>query len=79
MPLCKIRTTKPDGRYLWFYSSDGPPPAAGFGGCTVNLVRQNAGGAFEERVVERYRRETGLPAKMYCCAVVDGLRLHRME
>ena len=27
MPLRKTRITKPDGRYLWYYTWDGPPPA----------------------------------------------------
>jgi UDPglucose--hexose-1-phosphate uridylyltransferase len=27
MPLQKTRITKPDGRYLWYYTWEGPPPA----------------------------------------------------
>jgi hypothetical protein len=26
-------------------------------------------------VIERYRRRTGLPAEMYVCEAVDGLRI----
>ena len=48
---------------------------AGFGGCTVNLVRADAIDAFSEQVVARYRNETGLPAEMYVCRAVDGLRV----
>ncbi len=48
---------------------------AGFGGCTANLVRSEAVEQFGERVVERYRRDTGLPATMYRCRAVDGLRV----
>ncbi len=48
---------------------------AGFGGCTVNLVRADAIGAFSEKVVARYRNETGLPAEMHVCRAVDGLRV----
>jgi galactokinase len=48
---------------------------AGFGGCTVNLVRADAIDSFSERVVPRYRNETGLPAEMHVCRAVDGLRV----
>jgi galactokinase len=47
---------------------------AGFGGCTVNLVRSDALDAFRQQVVETYRARTGLPAEMYVCRAVDGLR-----
>ncbi len=49
---------------------------AGFGGCTVNLVREDAIEAFAEDVVERYARETGLDARMLLCRASDGLRVH---
>jgi galactokinase len=48
---------------------------AGFGGCTVNLVRADAVEEFEARVVGAYRRESGLSATMYRCRAVDGLRV----
>ncbi len=48
---------------------------AGFGGCTVNLVRQEAVDSFREQVIETYRSRTGLPAEMYVCEAVDGLRI----
>jgi galactokinase len=48
---------------------------AGFGGCTVNLVERDAVDGFESKVVERYRGKTGLPAEMFVCASVDGLRV----
>ena len=51
--------------------------AAGFGGCTVNLVRANAVDAFRQQVVETYRARTGLAAEMYVCRAVDGLRTVR--
>ncbi len=44
----------------------------GFGGCTVNIVREDALGAFETEVVEEYRRQTGLDAKMYILEGVEG-------
>jgi galactokinase len=48
---------------------------AGFGGCTVNLVRGDSIDAFREQVVTRYQNETGLPAEMHVCRAVDGLRV----
>jgi galactokinase len=48
---------------------------AGFGGCTVNLVHETAIDSFREQVIEPYRRRTGLPAEMYVCEAVDGLRI----
>jgi galactokinase len=48
---------------------------AGFGGCTVNVVRDTAVDRFREQVIEPYRRRTGLPAEMYVCKAVDGLRI----
>ena len=48
---------------------------AGFGGCTVNLVRADGIDNFREHVVARYRDETGLPAEMHVCRAVDGLRV----
>jgi galactokinase len=48
---------------------------AGFGGCTVNLVRAEALAGLERDVVEPYARETGLRAGMYVCRPAGGLRL----
>jgi galactokinase len=48
---------------------------AGFGGCTVNLVRQEAIDSFREQVLDAYRSRTSLPAEMYVCEAVDGLRI----
>jgi len=48
---------------------------AGFGGCTVNLVRQEAVDNFRRQVIEVYRGRTGLPAEMHVCEAVDGLRI----
>jgi len=50
---------------------------AGFGGCTVSLVRAEAVETFREDVVARYRTETGREGRMYVCRVADGLKLHR--
>jgi galactokinase len=50
---------------------------AGFGGCTVNLVRADAVEDFRQHVIEVYRARTGLPGEMYVCRAVDGLRTVR--
>ncbi len=52
---------------------------AGFGGCTVNLVRREALDAFEEQVIAPYRERTGLPARAYVTAAHGGLRTWRTE
>ncbi len=57
--------------------TDGVPGArltgAGFGGCTVNLVRAEALAAFEARVLSEYRERTGLTVTVYECHAADGL------
>lgn len=50
---------------------------AGFGGCTVNLVRAEAVDAFQREVLGRYNHEMGLPGKAYVCRAAEGLRLRR--
>jgi galactokinase len=51
---------------------------AGFGGCTVNLVRSDALEAFRETVMARYCAEMGRDGHTYVCRAADGLRLHRV-
>jgi galactokinase len=48
---------------------------AGFGGCTVNLVRAETIDEFRAGVVERYATETGLPAEMLVCSPSGGLEV----
>ena len=48
---------------------------AGFGGCTVNLVREEALEAFQRQVVDAYRERTGLPARMHLVRAAGGLRV----
>ncbi len=52
---------------------------AGFGGCTVNLVRTEAQSSFRETVLEGYAKHTGLAASMYVCRASAGLRLWAAE
>jgi galactokinase len=45
---------------------------AGFGGCTVNLVRAGAAEAFAEAVRRGYQDALGLRAEIYVCRASDG-------
>ena len=45
---------------------------AGFGGCTVNLVRADAAESFAEAVKAGYRKALGLDADIYVCKASDG-------
>lgn len=45
---------------------------AGFGGCTVNLVREENVEDFIPRLVEEYGHKTGLQAKVYLCHASQG-------
>ena len=45
---------------------------AGFGGCTVNLVRDAAVPALERAVAAEYPRRTGLTPRVYRVVTVDG-------
>ncbi len=44
----------------------------GFGGCTVSLVERGAEDALRERVLRDYPRRTGLSARVFAVAAVDG-------
>ena len=45
---------------------------AGFGGCTVNLVRAGAAEAFAEAVSKGYQEALGLKTEIYVCQASDG-------
>lgn len=47
---------------------------AGFGGCTVSIVRDEAVEAFQRLVAERYTAKTGLVPSFYVCEIGDGAR-----
>ena len=45
---------------------------AGFGGCTVSLVRQDVVSAFQNNVAHKYHQETGLTAEFYVTRPAAG-------
>jgi galactokinase len=47
---------------------------AGFGGCTVNLVKESEVPGFIEKVGDNYFKKTGLKAEFYVAVVGDGTR-----
>jgi len=47
---------------------------AGFGGCTVSVVREDAVERFKQQVEERYTEATGLTPTFYVCDVGDGVK-----
>ena len=44
----------------------------GFGGCTVNLVREENAEDFARIITERYRQATGINPQVYLCSAEDG-------
>jgi galactokinase len=48
---------------------------AGFGGCTVNLVRREAAAAFAPAVAEAYESETGIRPEVYEFSAVPGAQV----
>ena len=46
----------------------------GFGGCTVNLVREESAADFASQIAERYYKATGISPRVYPCHAEDGAR-----
>ena len=44
----------------------------GFGGCTVNLIRAETAVHFQERIIEAYRKATGITPNLYVCSPAQG-------
>jgi galactokinase len=44
----------------------------GFGGCTVNLVREQNAEDFARRIAERYQEKTAITPQVYLCTAEDG-------
>jgi len=51
---------------------------AGFGGCTVSLVKKDGAEDFKKYVAERYERETGYHAAFYEAELSDGIIAERI-
>ncbi|RMF38847.1 MAG: galactokinase, partial [Chloroflexi bacterium] len=49
---------------------------AGWGGCTVNLVWEEAVPAFVPAVVSAYQERTGRVARVHICRAADGVTLY---
>ena len=47
----------------------------GFGGCTINLVREGDVDNFKEKVAAEYERVTGRPPEIYVCTAAEGAGL----
>ncbi len=46
----------------------------GFGGCTVNLVREENTADFAKEIAARYLQKTGIAAQVYLCTAEDGAK-----
>ena len=44
----------------------------GFGGCTVNLVREDSAEDFAKQIAGRYRQAIGIDPQVYLCTAEDG-------
>jgi galactokinase len=44
----------------------------GFGGCTVNLIEEDAVDSFRREVPSRYEAATGIHPEVYVCTAADG-------
>jgi galactokinase len=44
----------------------------GFGGCTINLVRQESAKDFAAQIAERFKRATNIDPQIYICSAEDG-------
>ena len=51
---------------------------AGFGGCTVSIVHQDALEIFQARVTTEYHEQTGIEPEIYLCNVSDGAQVFRI-
>ena len=46
----------------------------GFGGCTINLVKEELYDSFLEKTLAAYKSEFGIDAKVYDVVIKDGAR-----
>ncbi|MFW6268841.1 MAG: galactokinase [Bacillota bacterium] len=52
---------------------------AGFGGCTVSLVKKEAVNDFKEKVAAGYKQATGIETDIYVSSPADGARVIELE
>jgi galactokinase len=52
---------------------------AGFGGCAVALVRQDAAEAFSVNAAAEYQAATGFAPNVYICAATNGAEVVEMK
>jgi galactokinase len=52
--------------------SGGRMTGGGFGGCTVNLVREEYAEDFAQQIADGYREATGITPHVYLCSAEDG-------
>ncbi len=52
---------------------------AGFGGCTVSIVRNDALETFQTRVTTEYQKATGIEPEIYLCSVSGGAQVFWRE
>ncbi len=50
---------------------------AGFGGCTVNLVQEDAADTFVQSLAQEYTQRTGKSAEIYLCRASAGVFIHK--
>ena len=47
----------------------------GFGGCTINIVKQENIESFSEKIKENYLKETGVKLEIYTVKITNGTGL----
>lgn len=52
---------------------------AGFGGCTVSLVKKDGVADFEAHVAREYQKATGYPASFYDATLGDGIVVEKIQ
>lgn len=51
---------------------------AGFGGCTVSIVKRDKAEDFKKKVAERYEKETGYHPAFYSAELSDGITVEKL-
>ena len=52
---------------------------AGFGGCTISLVKTSGVEEFKQQICEKYNKETGYTAKCYEAEIEDGITVKQLK